>query len=49
MKSGFFENINETGKPLAKLIKRHSEWNKINHVESKKKTLQQIFGNFRES
>ena len=35
-KSWFFENINKTDKPLARLIKKKREKNQINKLEMKK-------------
>ena len=35
-KSGFFEKINKTDKPLARLIKKRREKNQINKIRNEK-------------
>ena len=40
-KNWFFEKINKTDKPLARLIKKEREKNQINKIRGKKESLQQ--------
>ena len=48
-KSWFFEKINKTDKPLARLIKKKRERTQINKIEMKKEKLQQTLQKYKAS
>ena len=48
-KSWFYERINKTDKPLARLIKKQREKNKINKLEIKMERSQQTTGKYKGS
>ena len=46
-KNWFFEKINKTDKPLARLIKKEREKNQINKIRGKKESLQQTMQKYK--
>ena len=46
-KSWFFEEINQTDKPSARLIKKKREKNQINKLEMRKERLQQTMQKYK--
>ena len=46
-KSWFFEKINKTDKPLARLIKKKKKKNQINNIRMKKERLQQTMQKYK--